>query len=66
MRELDVVLTSYLELHYAASDEADKQAFRELLALPDPELNAYLLGVAVPSDSTIAHVVALLRGQALS
>ncbi len=66
MRELDVVLTSYLELHYATSAEVDKQAFRELLALPDPELNAYLLGVVVPSDIAIAHVVALLRSQALS
>lgn len=65
MRELDVVLTSYLEQHYAASDEVDKQAFRELLALPDPDLNGYLLGVTEPVNADIAHVVALVRRKAM-
>lgn len=65
MRELDVLLTTYLEQHYAASGEVDKQAFRELLALPDPDLNAYLLGATTPGNPEIAHAVALVRGKAV-
>lgn len=65
MRELDVVLTNYFDQYYAASGEDDKRAFRELLALPDPELNGYLLGVTDPANPDIAHAVALVRGKAI-
>jgi succinate dehydrogenase flavin-adding protein (antitoxin of CptAB toxin-antitoxin module) len=66
MRELDVVLTAYFDQDYAASCEVDKRAFRELLALPDPDLNAYLLGPTTPANPEIAHVVALVRSKAMS
>jgi succinate dehydrogenase flavin-adding protein (antitoxin of CptAB toxin-antitoxin module) len=44
MRELDILLTNYLDNDYPQSGEAQKQAFCELLALPDADLIAYLLG----------------------
>jgi succinate dehydrogenase flavin-adding protein (antitoxin of CptAB toxin-antitoxin module) len=43
MRELDVLLLRYLENDYPQGSEEEKAAFRELLALSDPELRAYLL-----------------------
>lgn len=43
MRELDDLLLAYLEYRYEDAAEADKQAFRTLLQLSDPELIGYLL-----------------------
>jgi succinate dehydrogenase flavin-adding protein (antitoxin of CptAB toxin-antitoxin module) len=57
MRELDELLLGYLENCYPADDDADKAAFREVLALADPELNAYLLQRQSPSSETIARVI---------
>ena len=63
MRELDVLLSGYLETSYPASDDMSKQAFRRLLELSDPELNAFLLGGTQPADTEIAHAVSLVRGE---
>ena len=63
MRELDVLLTGYLEEQYADSCQSEKEAFQKLLELPDPELNSYLLGGVTPVDKEIAVVVARLRGR---
>ncbi len=57
MRELDTLLTNYLEQRYAPSDQRQKAAFRALLSLPDPELAGYLLGGLTPPDRDIGHVV---------
>ena len=43
MRELDELLLGYLEQRYEAAGNAEKAAFQSLLALPDPDLVAYLL-----------------------
>ena len=56
MRELDVLLTAYLDNHYAASDDREKAAFRKLLTLSDPELVGYLLQKQTP-DPDIANVI---------
>jgi antitoxin CptB len=63
MRELDVLLSGYLEQSYPASDDASKRAFRRLLELSDPELNALLLGGTQSADTDIAHAVSLVRGE---
>jgi antitoxin CptB len=63
MRELDVLLTSYLDTHYAASASSQKAAFRELLALPDPDLLGYVLGGKLPADAELASVITRIRGQ---
>lgn len=55
MRELDELLVAYLEECYAHDSDADKAAFREVLTLADPELNAYLLQRQQPSSETIAR-----------
>ena len=63
MRELDVLLSAYLDERYAGSATADKRAFRQLLELSDPELNAYLLGGQEPPSEEIAHAIQLVRSQ---
>jgi antitoxin CptB len=43
MRELDELLSAYLEREYSAADGGEKAAFQALLELPDPDLASYLL-----------------------
>ena len=57
MRELDELLVRYLDDCYENDSDADKAAFREVLTLADPELNAYLLQRQQPSSETIARVI---------
>ena len=57
MRELDELLLSYLENRYEDAPELDKQAFRSILGLPDPELMSYLLQKEQPA-AELARVVA--------
>jgi antitoxin CptB len=62
MRELDVLLTGWLDKEYSVVSNADKSAFQRLLALPDPELARYLLAGETSRDSDIARVVQSIRG----
>ena len=57
MRELDVLLSGFLERRYPSLDRAGKEAFRDLLALQDPEIFGYLLGRERPADPRIADIV---------
>ena len=61
MRELDELLLSYLQNHYATSSDEQKRAFRRLLDLQDPELLRYLLGNLVSEDEFLADVIAQIR-----
>ena len=55
MRELDELLVGYLDTCYATDSDADKAAFRAILELADPELNAYLLQRQEPSSEQVAR-----------
>ena len=66
IRELDQPLLKFLDNEYPELGEAQKSAFRELLALPDPELIGYLLGGQIPLDSIIANVVSRIQDRARS
>ena len=57
MRELDELLSRYLEECYEDDSDADKAAFREVLTLADPELNAYLLQRQEPPSETISRAI---------
>jgi len=61
MRELDILLTNYFENDYLQAGEDQKQAFRGLLALPDPDLIGYLLGGQSPPEAALADVVKQIR-----
>ena len=56
MRELDELLTRYLECDYVAAGQAEKVAFESLLQLSDPDLIGYLLQQR-PLPPELAHVI---------
>lgn len=64
MRELDELLLGWLDRHYESASKQRKAVFRDLLALPDPELMAYLLSKRVASDPDTADVIASIRDNA--
>ena len=61
MRELDQLLTRYLEQQYPGAATAEQTAFAQLLDLPDPELFGYLVGRATPAEEGLRHVIARIR-----
>jgi antitoxin CptB len=60
MKELDQLLTRYLDDGYEAAPEADKAAFRALLELSDPELAGYLLQRREPGSEIIARGIDII------
>lgn len=60
-RELDMLLTGYLEHGYDASPPAVQRAFEQLLEWPDPELYACLIGRRDTGDPALDEVVARIR-----
>jgi antitoxin CptB len=57
MKELDVLLTRYLEQCFDSAPEPERRAFEALLEVQDPVLYAYCLGQApVPG-----HLAALIE-----
>jgi antitoxin CptB len=64
MRELDFVLSRYLERDWPTAGNAERAAFRALLERQDPELNALLLGALEPESEAVAHVLERLRRSA--
>lgn len=62
MRELDVLLSGWLDARFSDADEQEKAAFRSLLALSDPDLASYLLHGEPPAEE-FANVVRQIRGE---
>ena len=56
MRELDLLLSRYLEQRYPEAPDTEKAVFRQFLELSDPELAGYLLQSQEP-PAEIAVVV---------
>ncbi len=63
MKELDQLLTRYLDSAYEAAPEDDKAAFRALLELSDPELVGYVLQREEPGSEIIARGIDILLGR---
>jgi antitoxin CptB len=61
MKELDVVMSRYLEQHYASASSVEQGHFRTLLEMPDPDLYDLLLGRSATSDAELARFIQLLR-----
>jgi len=61
MKELDVVLSRYLEQHYALASSSDQAQFRALLQMPDPDLYNLLLGRDTATDPECARFLQRLR-----
>ena len=64
MKELDLVMTRYLDCCYAQADEADKMGFEALLDMSDPDLYALLLGRNTSSSQNAERVVRSIREMA--
>ena len=60
MRELDVLLTGYLERAYPQASPAERHGFERLLEMPDPLIMAYLTGRETVTELALADVVARL------
>jgi antitoxin CptB len=58
MRELDVLLTRYVEEEYPTAAPEHQAAFQRLLELQDPVIHAYFLGREAPADAMLADVIA--------
>lgn len=56
-RELDDMLTVYIEQRFDVADDDEKAAFEALLTLPDPDLVAYLLQKQLPEFAPTADVI---------
>jgi len=57
MRELDELLTRYVDEQYATAPAAQQAAFRELLDTEETLLYAWFLGRATPPDPVLAGVI---------
>lgn len=57
MKELDLLLGRWLDHRWPAADREMRQDFARLLAEPDPQLAAWLLGGARPGDAGLAALV---------
>jgi antitoxin CptB len=62
MKELDVMLTGWLEQRWGAASSDQRRVFVEFLELPDPLIAGYLLGRETPSDQRQRELVAALIG----
>ena len=58
MRELDVLLERYLAKHWPTAPAGRRAAFRALLELPDPELEALCLARSVTPVAELAELIA--------
>ena len=61
MRELDVMLERFAREVLPGASARDRQAFEELLELPDPQLAGYLLGGNTPSGEELARLSRAVR-----
>ncbi len=57
MRELDVLLTRYMDRDYPDADSAERAAFETLLSLQDPDILGLLTGRVVAQDAPVRDVV---------
>ena len=62
MLELDFVLERYLDEHYDAAADREKQLFRDLLTAQDPELQVWLLNGVPHPDIEVQRLVDKIRG----
>lgn len=62
MRELDVLLSRFLETRYATASSTERALFAEILSWQDPELLRYLLGDERHECADVAALFAKIRG----
>ncbi|MDH3713322.1 MAG: succinate dehydrogenase assembly factor 2 [Gammaproteobacteria bacterium] len=63
-KELDMLLTTYLQRRYADASVTQQKTFQRLLELPDPDLLQLLLGTKVMDDPSVVDLVKEIRDAA--
>jgi succinate dehydrogenase flavin-adding protein (antitoxin of CptAB toxin-antitoxin module) len=61
MKELDLLLTRYLNQRYVRASSDQRAAFEDFLELPDPDLQRYLIAGDVPTDPRFAALCRAVR-----
>jgi len=61
MRELDRILEGFIDNGFQELSAAEKRQFAEFLEFPDPDLHAYLVGRAEPTDFELAQLLKRIR-----
>jgi antitoxin CptB len=57
MKELDILLSRYVDEQYGTAPPEQQAAFRRLLDSQDPVIHAYFLGRQSPPDATLASLI---------
>jgi antitoxin CptB len=57
MKELDLLLTRYVDEQYRDAAPDHQQAFRQLLDFQDPLLYEYFLGRVLPPDAVLSSLI---------
>lgn len=63
MRELDLMLEAYVGSRYDDAMESERQAFLQLLDLPNDRLIGYLIGLVRPEEGPARRIVEQIRSQ---
>ena len=61
MRELDVMLTRYLDRAWDSASPAERAAFAQLVEMQDPQLFGYLVGRNAPAEESQRAVIDAMR-----
>ena len=61
MRELDELLSAWLQERYSTAGAALQADFRAFLELPDPDIASYLLGRSEPADERVRALIVQIR-----
>jgi antitoxin CptB len=64
MKELDLLLSGWLQAQFEQASELQRGQFEALLELPDPQLARYLLAGERPEEPGLAALVESIRTQA--
>ncbi|HYF97663.1 MAG TPA: succinate dehydrogenase assembly factor 2 [Coxiellaceae bacterium] len=62
MLELDLMLLKFFNEKFVSLSAEEKQQFEALLEQPDPVLQEYLYGLAIPEDPALQKIIAKIRG----
>ncbi len=61
MREMDILMTRFLERGYTLMDSSGQQAFERLLDEPDQDILAWLWSDSLPEDPQLAELIVHMR-----
>ncbi|MDM8561286.1 succinate dehydrogenase assembly factor 2 [Candidatus Parabeggiatoa sp. HSG14] len=61
MKEMDILLTRYLEQAYEQASKVEQQAFQALLDMPDIDLYSYLIGQEKPTNRDTLALLEKIR-----